>query len=419
MRRTSIELFAGAGGSALGIHEAGFDHLALVELNRHACATLRRNAAYLGLASDRDRIVEGDVEEFDYRPFGHFVDLLAAGAPCQPFSLGGKHRGDEDGRNMFPQVFRAMRELHPKAALLENVRGLKRQSFRLYFDYILHQLETPHLEPRPDETWWDHNARLLRSRDREAIVAPETTYTVVEKVLNSADFGVPQQRHRVIIVAFRNDLDVSWKHPEGEHSEDALLFQQYVTGEYWERTNLTRRPVPAALKKRLTTLRLVPPGGKAWRTLRDAFAGLPEPVDRLEDPTFQFHIGIPGARVYPGHTANALDRPAKTIKAGDHGNPGGEHILLQDDGMLRYFTVREAARVQSFPDYYHFAGSRTEAMRQIGNAVPVLLGQVVAESVLDAISCVAVEREDLVETGVHKGDGSTFRPGAVVTPISV
>jgi len=397
MRRTSIELFAGAGGLALGIREAGFDHLALVELNRHACATLRQNALCLGLPRDLERIVEGDVRELDYSSFGRAVDLLAAGAPCQPFSLGGKHRGDEDGRNMFPQVFRAMRELRPKAVLLENVRGLKRQSFRPYFDYILRQLETPHLTPCPGETWWDHNERLSRARDREAIVEPETTYAVAEKLLNSAAFGVPQRRHRVILVAFRNDLGVAWTHPEGDHSEERLLFDQYVTGEYWDRHSLPRRPGPAERAERLAALRLAPPGGEAWRTLRDALAGLPEPEDGREDPAFQFHTGIPGARVYPGHTANPFDRPAKTIKAGDHGNPGGEHILLRDDGSIRYFTVRESARVQSFPDCYHFTGSRTEAKRQIGNAVPVRMGQAIAQSVHDALGRVGstggVERE--------------------------
>src|SRR5688500_2321683 len=118
-----MDLFAGAGGLALGIHRAGFKHLGLVEFNRHACATLRTNAS-AEVVVPRWPVFETDVCAFDYDPFGTDIDLLAAGAPCQPFSLGGKHGGDGDHRNMFPEVFRAIRALRPKAILLENVRGL-------------------------------------------------------------------------------------------------------------------------------------------------------------------------------------------------------------------------------------------------------------------------------------------------------
>ena len=131
---TSVELFTGAGGLALGIHRAGFHHLAVVERDRDSCDTLRLNRARGLIAWP---IEERDVAAFDFSGYPQGIDLLAGGAPCQPFSLGGKHAGDADSRNIFPQVFRAVRELHPQAFLLENVKGLTREGFRPYFDYIV------------------------------------------------------------------------------------------------------------------------------------------------------------------------------------------------------------------------------------------------------------------------------------------
>src|SRR5262249_47199520 len=141
---TSLELFSGAGGLALGLEAAGFDHLALVEFNKHAAATIRHNRPNWPL-------FDVDVRKFDLRPFVDRVDLLAAGAPCQPFSLGGRHKGDEDHRNLFPEVFKAIRRVYPRAILLENVKGLTRESFRPYLDYILLQLRMPFITPRSGE----------------------------------------------------------------------------------------------------------------------------------------------------------------------------------------------------------------------------------------------------------------------------
>jgi len=400
---TSIDLFAGAGGLALGLHRSGFDHLALVEFNRHACATLRLNAE-AGVVAPPWPVFETDVRDFDYaREVGaNEIDLLAAGAPCQPFSLGGRHRGDEDGRNMFPHVFDAVRTLRPRAILLENVRGLKRQSFRPYFEYILLQVELPYLPPREDEAWWAHKERLLAERRRWPLLNQDETYDVHERLLNSADFGVPQRRERVIVVAFRRDLGVAWEYPAGGSSEDRLLYEQFVTGEYWARHDLSPRPVPDKLVGRIARLAQCPPVGRPWRTLRDALLGLPEPIAGRPANGVTFHVGIPGARIYKGHTGNQLDTPAKTIKAGDHGNPGGEHILVRDDGSIRYLTVRECARIQAYPDEYLFAGSRTEAMRQIGNAVPVMLGERVSIGIWRALA--KADLSSLTERALLVGD---------------
>ncbi|HLI51312.1 MAG TPA: DNA cytosine methyltransferase, partial [Thermomicrobiaceae bacterium] len=214
----SIELFTGAGGLALGIHRAGFQHLLTVEYDRDACDTLRLNVRR-GLIDWP--IEEVDVRRFDYGPYPTDIDLLAGGAPCQPFSLGGKHVGQTDGRNMFPEVFRAVRELRPRAFLLENVRGLTRQSFRPYFDYILEQLAFPHVVSLSGEDWSDHKARLLTYHaagedvaDAPWYQAPAMRYDItLPRVLNVADYGVPQERHRVFIIGFRHDLGVRWFFP--------------------------------------------------------------------------------------------------------------------------------------------------------------------------------------------------------------
>ena len=129
----------------------------------------------------------------------------------------------------------------------------------------------------------------------------------------------------------------------------------------------------------------------ALANFADAIADLPQPVAGVEHPDWLHHVGSPGAHEYPGHTANELDRPAKTIKAGVHGVPGGEGVVRLDDGSIRNLTVREAARVMTFPDRWWLSGPRSEQMRQLGNAVPVFLARVVADSVGKALASVHAE----------------------------
>ena len=317
---------------------------------------------------------------------------MAAGAPCQPFSLGGIHRGDEDNRNLFPEVFRAVREARPRAVLVENVRGLMRTTFRPYFDYILDQLRYPHLAPRQRDTWREHKHRLEKHASARSKGDASERYLVDTRLVNAADYGVPQARHRVFIVAVRVDLGVEWTWPEETHSYDALLWAKH-TGTYWQDHRVKRVPSNDPDAPKITKARLLQwgrhgiPTTLRWRTVRDALGGLPEPADGRESAAVFNHVGIPGARLYHGHTGNPLDRPAKTVKAGVHGVPGGEHVLVRPDGTHRYFTVRECARLQGFPDSYRFEGPRTEAMRQIGNAVPVPLARVMA----DRLSAVLLE----------------------------
>ncbi len=372
--RTSLELFCGAGGLALGVEVAGFEHLALVEFNKHACATIRRNRDW--------PLFEMDVRGFDFRPYADRVDLLAAGAPCQPFSLGGRHRGDEDGRNMFPEVFKAIRATRPKAVIVENVKGLSRESFRPYLEYIQWQLRLPFVAPRKEEDWQDHKARLAKAIARIEREDDETIYDTSIHLINCADYGVPQRRQRIIMVAVRRDLGVNWMLPKATHSEDALLYAKWIDRSYWKEHRARLRRMPKSLHGRLADLKDGDkPSSQRWRTVRDALRGLPKPIDGVPHMLVPNHVGIPGARVYPGHTGSELDSPSKTLKAGVHGVPGGEGIVVLDDGSFRYMTVREAARIQCFPDDYEFAGCRGEAMRQIGNAVPVELARVISSSV--------------------------------------
>jgi len=379
----SVELFVGAGGLAMGVSRAGFTHDAVIDFDADAYETLKVN---------RDRKVhpvanwplfKSDVRRFDFSMIPEGVDLLAGGPPCQPFSLGGKHRSYEDSRDMFPAAVDVVRKVRPRAFLFENVKGLMRSSFARYFKYIELQLTYPEIRKRTEESWLEHAARLERYHTHGR---PDGLYyRVLVGLLNAADYGVPQRRERVMIVGFRSDIQKAWSFPKPSHSLDALLFDQWVSGDYWLRHGIARLKRPSMSQRWRTRVEFLQASGllpfkKPWRTVRDALNDLPDPQSGKSAKIIN-HQYLPGARSYPGHTGSALDEPAKTLKAGDHGVPGGENMLVLPSGSVRYFTVREAARLQTFPDRYVFTQSWTETMRQLGNAVPVTLGKVVAKSV--------------------------------------
>jgi DNA (cytosine-5)-methyltransferase 1 len=384
----SLELFAGAGGLAIATSSAGFRHEAVIEWDHDACDTLRLNAhSGSGHAEDWN-VIEKDISEHDFRQYANRIEFISGGPPCQPFSLGGKHGGHEDRRNMFPHAVRAVREICPKAFIFENVKGLLRKGFANYYSYIIHQLRFPEVALRGDEEWTDHLARLEKLATGGKYRG--LRYNVVYRVMNAADYGVPQHRYRVLIVGVRSDLGIEFSFPEVTHEEDSLLFDQWISGEYWERHRVAKRDrpgIPARAKAKVNRLR---PFWKdtmlrPWHTVRDAIASLPKLAVGDSCGKTANHFLNPGARSYAGHTGSPLDEPAKALKAGDHGVPGGENTLRLPDGSLRYFSVRECARIQTFPDEWVFSGSWTESMRQLGNAVPVLLGEVVANRLREVI----------------------------------
>jgi len=380
----AIELFAGAGGLAIGTALAGFHHESVIEWNFDACETIRKNRDRGLKLLEGWEVVEGDVKLFDYSKIKGGLDLVAGGPPCQPFSLGGKHGGHTDERDMFPEAVRAVRLLKPKAFMIENVKGLLRQSFASYFKYIRLQLEHPEVERKANEAWEAHLARLERhhkGKNRHRGL----NYTVVHELLNAANYGVPQRRERVVIVGFREGEFPAWAFPKKTHSEERLIWDQFVTGEYWERHKVPKKKRPVISSTLATRVYGLKESGQPdtlpWRTVRDAIADLPDPKKKDWSRSIPNHRLNPGARVYPGHNGSPWDAPAKTLKAGAHGVPGGENMLADDDGTVRYFTVRESARLQTFPDDYIFEGSWGEVMRQLGNAVPVELAHVVAQSI--------------------------------------
>lgn len=369
----------------MGVSLAGFKTQAVVEWDKWACDTVRENQRR-GFPLVQDwPLWEGDVRAFDWSSIPEGIDLLAGGPPCQPFSMGGKHRAFGDNRDMFPATVEVVRKLRPKSFIIENVKGLTRSSFANYYQYILLQLEFPEVVRKNGKTWLEHLKQLQAEKTSGALHLSGLTYNVVPTLVTAADYGVPQKRERVFIVGFRSDLGVNWSFPLATHSLDALLHSQWVSGEYWNRHEIPheQRPaIPARMAGRVRKLSSMPspPEEKPWRTVRDALIDIPDP-SRRGARDFLNHNFQDGAKAYPGHTGSPLDLPAKTLKAGNHGVPGGENMMVLENGEVRYFSARESARLQTFPDGYVLHGSWSEIMRQLGNAVPVALGRQVAASV--------------------------------------
>jgi len=374
----SLEIFSGAGGLAKGLELAGFNHAGFVDYNNHACASLRENF-------DPTKVYCGDIRDYDLGAL-NAIDIVAGGPPCQPFSVGGKGKAHDDARDMFPYAIKAIEKLTPKAFVFENVKGLLRASFSEYFEYILLRLTYPGFKIAEGEEWRDHLSML---RTINGMGYAGIKYNVQYRLLNAADYGVPQTRERVFIVGIRSDLNVDWTFPAPTHSEDRLLWDQYVTGEYWNPHGISPSFEKDSVDNQLERARMLQarygmfePETRAWLTVRDALKDLPDPRSNhgIEDHRFR-----DGARSYPGHTGSYIDWPAKTVKAGGHGVPGGENMIRFENGSVRYLTVHEAKLIQTFPEEFRIAGAWGEAMRQIGNAVPVRLASILGRQLQDCL----------------------------------
>lgn len=371
-----LELFSGAGGFAKGLEKAGFNHVALVEIDKHACASLRQNF-------DKNIVYHSDIKELNYNNFSE-IDVITGGPPCQPFSLAGKHQAQQDSRDMFPYAINAIEKLKPKAFIFENVKGLLRASFADYFEYILLRLSYPHFGLQKTTDWKEH---LLTLRTISKLPYAATSYNVSYQLVNAANYGVPQLRERVFIVGIRSDLNLKWVFPEETHSRDSLFWDMFVTNDYWMRHNIPKSKISASIpqiKQHTSELNvhygLFKPRHSAWLTMRDALMDIPDP---REPHNIVDHVFKDGARPYKGHTGSDIDFPSKTIKAGTHGVPGGENMIRYEDGTVRYLSVFEAKRIQTFPDDFVIKGAWGEAMRQLGNAVPVRLGEIIGTQMIN------------------------------------
>lgn len=328
----SIELFTGCGGLAMGLSRAGFRGVHMAEWDRHSVHNIQHNRARLVQHVQSWPIHQQDVRLVDWTPYAG-LHLVAGGPPCQPFSIGGRHKGHEDDRDMWPEAVRAVRETMPCGFLFENVRGLTRTAFADYLRWVCLALAAPNIQRWSTENRQDH-LRVLELHESDA------DYWVSVTRVNAADFGAAQRRHRVIIAGVRKDISNSPVAFAPTHSRERLLWDQWITGAYWKRHGMKKPEAPERAdvsvveKLKKDGIR---PEQLPWQTIRDAIAGLGDPIP--EGATVPNHIFQPGARSYKGHTGSHPDMPSKALKAGVHGVPGGENTLVLPDGSVRYFTV--------------------------------------------------------------------------------
>ncbi|HFT7169508.1 TPA: DNA (cytosine-5-)-methyltransferase [Enterobacter hormaechei] len=327
---TVLELFAGAGGMALGLEKAGLKSVLLNEIDSHACKTLRKNRPEWN-------VVEGDVSKVDFTPYRNTVDVLAGGFPCQAFSYAGKKLGFEDTRGtLFFEFARAVKEINPKVLLAENVRGLL-------------------------------NHDDGRTLDTIKSIITELGYTLFEpRVLKAIFYKVPQKRERLIIVAVRNDLangiDYEWP---SSYNKILTLKDALKKGELYD-SDVPESEGQKYPKRKAEILSMVPPGGY-WRDL-------PEDIQK-EYMLKSFYLG-------GGKTGMARrlswDEPSLTLTCA----PAQKQTERCHPEETRPLTVREYARIQTFPDDWVFEGPMSAKYKQIGNAVPVNLSFAVGKSVV-------------------------------------
>ena len=322
---TSFELFAGAGGCALGLEQAGIHPVALVENNKDACNTLRLNRPSWN-------IIEQDISTVDFTGFTGKVDIVTGGFPCQAFSQAGKHGGFDDPRgNIFFQFVRALREVRPILFIAENVPAILTHNSGQTFQHIQKTLS-------------------------------DLGYDVEYSVLNSCDYSVPQNRLRVIIIGA---LSCSGARPQFPlpHVWKYTLKAALYAGSLYE-TNCPRSPGYSYSEAKKKVLDLVPPGGN-WRN--------------LSEDTQQKYMGK-GFYSTGGRTGIAkrlsFDQPSPTILC----SPAQKQTERCHPTETRPLTVRESARIQTFPDDWQFCGSIASQYKQIGNALPVNMARALGEA---------------------------------------
>lgn len=328
---TTIELFAGAGGLALGVEQAGFTTLAALEIDEDACDTLRKNRPEWNIIQDDI----GNISILDLCDYFHLspgeLDLLSGGAPCQAFSYAGKRLGFEDTRGtLFYHYALFLQKLQPKIFLFENVRGL-----------------LSHDGGRTYQTMCN--------------VFEDAGYSIQYKVMNAWHYGVAQKRERLITIGIRKDLEsLSYKFPE-EHK-------------YWPVLRDVLKDVPESPytpygENKRKLFELVPPGGY-WRDID------PELAKEYMKSCWNMGGGRTGIL-----RRLSMDEPSLTVLT----SPSQKQTERCHPLEARPFTIRENARIQAFPDNWEFCGSVQSMYKQIGNAVPVGLAKCVAEEIYKSL----------------------------------
>lgn len=327
---TTIELFAGAGGLALGMEKAGFSHIMLNEIDHWACATLRHNRPDWN-------VVENDIHEIDFTPFLGKVDLLTGGFPCQAFSFAGKRLGFEETRGtLFFELARAVKECQPKVFVAENVKGLLEH---------------------------DSGRTLQVIKD----VIAELGYSLIEpKVLRALQYNVPQKRERLILVAIRNDIaqHVAFHWPDVADKYRTLR-DAFFAGDLYD------CDVPKSLgqeypESKRRVMQLVPEGGD-WRNL---------PTDIAKE-YMKGSYNLGGGKTGMARRLS-MDEASLTLTCA----PAQKQTERCHPTETRPLTVREYARIQTFPDQWQFCGPLSAQYKQIGNAVPVNLSWAIGRSLI-------------------------------------
>ncbi|MBK5208633.1 MAG: DNA (cytosine-5-)-methyltransferase [Flavobacteriaceae bacterium] len=323
-----LELFAGGGGLAVGMEKAGLKCVALNEIDKWACQTLRNNRPNWN-------VLEGDIKNFNFSKFRDSVDVVTGGFPCQAFSYAGKKLGLNDARGtLFYEFARVVKEVNPPICIGENVRGL-----------LSHE----------------------KGKTLEGMISilDEIGYNVVPiKVLKAINFRVPQKRERLILVGVRKDIDIKFEYPK-PHNKIYDLKDALKKGELFER-NVPKSEGAIYPKYKKEILDLIPQKGY-WRDL---------PLElQKEYMGGSFYLG-------GGKTGMARrigwDEPCLTLTC----SPAQKQTERCHPDETRPFTVREYARIQTFPDDWKFLGSTAQQYKQIGNAVPVNLGQEIGYSIV-------------------------------------
>lgn len=328
---TSVELFAGAGGLALGLHLAGFRHVLLNEMDAMACQTLRKN-------HPEWNVLEGDIHQVDFTPLRDKVDFLSGGFPCQAFSYAGKKGGLNDTRGtLFFELARAVKEIRPKVFMGENVKGL-----------------------------YSHDNGKTIEVIRNAI--RELGYTLVEpRVLKAIMYQVPQKRERLILIAIRNDIyerGVRFKWPD-PYRRIMTLRDAFFKGDLFDK-DVPESEGQLYPTKKARILAMVPEGGD-WRDL---------PIkEQKEYMGGSFYLG--GGKTGMARRLS-MDEPSLTLTCA----PAQKQTERCHPTETRPLTVREYARIQTFPDNWKFEGNIIDQYRQIGNAVPVNLAFAIGRSLI-------------------------------------